>query len=154
MCDKTKIGLVRDGVDPVVLQKIHSQLVERFGEEAIEFIEPEGEFSYGKNPLDIFCPTPQTIVGRLIQAATHQPFRIKYADRIKRQRREWPRIGGPMFQWNRKNKWAFRYYDTPRKHSSSRSLLRQSRELSLLSVPSYQSHTVCSLEGLDLSRWP
>lgn len=153
MRDKTVIGFVRDAVCPVLLQDIQSKMVERFGPEAIEFVELDGDYGYGKSVLDVFAPAPHELE-RLIIRSIRQPFRVKYADRLDRYHRVWPRLGCPMLQWNRKGKWLPRFYDTSKKHYFSQSQLRRSQVLSLRSMPDSHKHTVCSLVGLDLSRWP
>lgn len=150
---KTKIGFVRDAIDPVLLEEIQTRMVERFGTESIEFIELETQYGYGKCPLDIFAPTPHEIQSLLL-AAIRQPFYHMYADRIDRYNRVWPRLGCPMLQWNRKGKWLPRHYDTSRRQYFSQSQLRQSQVLSWQAPPDIPRHPVCSLEDLDLSRWP
>ncbi|MNQ78065.1 hypothetical protein D3C85_929670 [compost metagenome] len=153
MRDKTVIGFVRDAIDPVLLNDIQSKMVERFGTESLEFVELTSDYGYGKCALDFFGPAPHELE-RTIRNSIRQSFRVKYADRIDRYNRVWPRHGCPMLQWNRKGKWLPRFYDTPRKLYFSQSQLRLSQVSSWRNIPDSRPHTVCSLEGLDLSRWP
>lgn len=150
---KTMIGFVRDAIDPVLLQDIQSKMVERFGTESIEFVEMGGDYSHGKCPLDSFAPTPQQLE-QIVRVSIRQPFRRQYADRIDRYNRVWPRLGAPMLKWNRQGKWLPRFYDTQRRFYFSQSQLRLSQVSSWQAPQDILRHTVCSLEDLDLSRWP
>lgn len=153
MREKTVIGFVGDTICPMLLSDIQARLVEAFGEECIEFVELGGDYSYGRCVLDIFAPAPHELEA-MIRRSVHIPFRIKYADRIQRHHRVWPRIGRPMFQWNRRDKWLPRFYAASRRSYSSQSRSGLSQESSSLVTVDSRPHTVCSLEGLDLSRWP
>lgn len=150
---KTKIGFVRDAVDPVLLQDIQDKMIEKFGTEAIEFVELGTPFGYGASPLDVFAPAPHELE-RLICISIRRSFRDVYSDRIDRHNRVWPRVSAPILQWHRKVKWLPRLHDASRRSYFSQSQLRQSQVLSWRSVPDIPQHTVCSLEDLDLSRWP
>ena len=153
MREKTVIGFVSDTICPMLLSDIQAKLIEAFGEEVVEFVELGGEYSYGRSVLDIFAPAPHELEA-IIRRSTHTSFRIKFADRIQRYHRVWPRNGRPMFQWNRRDKWLPRFYAVSKRSYSSRSRSGRLQELSSLVSVDSRPHTVCSLEGLDLLRWP
>jgi len=156
MCDKTKIGFVRNAVDSDMIGAILNQLEEthpgKF--EIVELEEqPMIKCPPRVHPFDTLCFKPETLA-KTLNVITRQPFRLKHRDRIDRYNRVWPRHGAPMLTWNRNLKWLPRFYDSPRKSYFSQSQLRRSQVMSWHPVLDIHPHTVCSLEDLDLSRWP
>lgn len=153
MCDKTKIGYIADSVDPVSLKRLQDKLVEMFGADNIELFElTDAHVEF--HPFDTYGQQLSDQFHRLVRNSIRLPFRQAYADRIDRYNRVWPRLGCPMLPWNRKYKWLPRFYDTPRRSYFSQSRLRQSQVMSRPHTFKPFQHTVCSLEDLDLSRWP
>ena len=154
MCDKTEIGYVRNSIDPVSLQHMQDKLVEVYGAENIRLFEINPLPDIRVHPFDAFGTLSPNDFDRVIRNSIRLPFRQAYADRIDRYNRVWPRLGCPMLPWNRKYKWLPRFYDTPRRSYFSQSRLRQSQVMSRPHTFRPFQHTVCSLEDLDLSRWP
>lgn len=153
MCDKaTKIGYVRSEATSDVVTAIFHRLAETHPGQ-FEIVEMSPEMAMGTHPFDSIFLRPEALE-RTLNIMTRQPFRLKYRDRIDRYNRVWPRNGCPMLTWNRDRKWLPRFYASPRKFYFSQSQLRQSQVMSLPRISVCPKHTVCSLEDLDLSRWP
>lgn len=152
MRDKTVIGFVAGAVNSELVAALTQRLeVECPGE--FEVIEISAEHTPACHPFDQVIPTIREL-DRQLNGLTRQPFRLMYKDRIDRYNRVWPRYGCPMLTWNRNSKWLPRFYDTPRKLYFSQSQLRRSQVMSQHRISICSRHTVCSLEDLDLSRWP
>lgn len=152
MCDKTKIGFVRNEVDSDIVTAIFHRLEERCPGE-FEIVELDPQHPMGMHPFDHIFFQPQELT-RVLNVIERQPFRVKYKDRIDRHNRVWPRNGCPMLTWNRDRKWLPRFYASPRKFFFSQSQLRLSQVMSWPSISKCSQPTACSLAALDLSRWP
>lgn len=153
MREKTTIGYVPGAVDSAFIDRMFHRLEETNpGEFEIVELKPE-DYSYGKCPLDIFCS--RQAIDLHLAVINRQSFRKTHKDRIDRYNRVWPRIGAPLLPWNRKYKWLPRFFSEPSKRFYfSQSQLRLSQVTSWRAQADLTPHTVCSLEDLDLSRWP
>lgn len=152
MREKTTIGFVAGAVDSEFVAALSKRLEEESPGE-FEVVELAAEHSLICHPFDQVIPAAREL-DRQLNVLNRQPFRLMYKDRIDRYNRVWPRNGCPMLTWNRNNKWLPRFYATPRKLYFSQSLLRHSQVMSWRPISICPPHTVCSLEDLDLSRWP
>lgn len=152
MCDKTKIGFIHGSVDSQFLAALTERL-ERECPGEFEVVEISAVQPEGCHPFDHVLPTAEA-VNRQLFALSRQPFHKRYEDRIDRYNRVWPRHGCPMLTWNRDLKWLPRFYASPRKFYFSQSQLRLSQVMSWREPSISLRNSVCSLEDLDLSRWP